>query len=1247
MRFVPIGRARSPWAGRVQGLVIVVLLAVAANVWGWWPAGVTVWLALAFAAGMCPQPEYFEIETSGEKTAMVLHHMRGVLAGGGSIWRTGPPLEPDYPAFSPETLRAKEGPPPTRWRPVTHVALAAAGCAAAAGLIDYGIHYAMAHPAAPDVSQWRLDAPGWAHLVTVPLSALFGWWAAMAVGVGRRQILSPPTMGVPPAARFADGFVGFVADTLVPISERGRRRPTAAVIAVVVAAGGALFAMWWFTAIVEWIGWPVGAGLVLLAAAALLVAGPMRAAAIEQRSAWEADRGNEMEWGMRWTNARLGLDEPRTPLLHEIVDYPEGSPQPTYRTLLFLLAPGTQFANVANSARQMASAIGRHTVVIERFKQLGSTQEHLMAFSLSHELTDLGESPHLNPLLDDETLGFAARWAVISAFQKLKLGTPMFLSAERITNDKSPLVMLTTWDLTEGRTFSDVAAVTQKLEELLDCGWCRPFQVEGSGHLELVYGVRPADADFQEPADQCMQLMQKIDWSYYMQMCGLTGSDGRSPVLHSRDPAALGLEELTFRYATGMDFAMVSAALEKLKTISGYSHIELSAHPSEPALFTVLAGHRDPLAGLYPFMDYTDEILREPVRGEPFTDWAVGMTSSGRLKWYQWDAEEPHLLIAGSSGSGKSGVINNFLCQLMHNNHPDDVRIWLVEPKNELHAYKNVEHVTRFLDSSVTDDSPHEAFAALMREAIAEMKARYAAMSAHPSEPQKIAECRGLAKADPEGSGHLNFPYVFLVVEECANFFTKPLAQDREAHAEIQSLVQKLARESRAAGIYLIPATQYPTKENIPMTLKNQCRRLGLPVPTWQVSTVIIDRPGLEKLSGAGRGELLEGSRTVGFRGLFMERSEDGDNPRDDRAQIIAGLPRNDNWPKIPDDVTPSALVKPVGTIPDAAPIPPPAPPSERPARTRADDAWDNRRERLADDGWDNRRERPADDGWDNELAGSVLGQAGQPGGGDFEDDLSSLPLPEGWENDPRILAWLAEDGLDFDVDPDDGGKRRSGRRRKESRGESRRRRGWLFGRRRRRRRDPDETGDLDGFGEDDWTLGPSFGEQPTAGLDTDGWDDDDESEHSLVGASTAGLDTDGWDDDDESEHSLVGASTAGLDTDGWDDDDESEHSLVGASTAGLDTDGWDDDDESEHSLVGASTAGLDTDSWDDDSTEPDGVPLAGWNGDAVPGHDPLAGLGSGLDDAEADDDEEPAVLVGAGALPAGETRRAGLLLTP
>ena len=279
LRGVPISRARSPWSGRGQGLALVAAVAVAANVWGWWPAGASVWAVLAFAAGMCPQPEYFEIESKAEKTAMTLRHMRGALAGGGGVWRIGPPPEPDYPAFSPETLQAKEGPPATRWSPVSYAAVAATLAAAAAALIDYGVYYAMSHPSAPDVSVWRLDAPAWAYTATVPLSALFGWWAAQSVAAARRQVLCAPTMGVPPAARFVGGVRAFALDVAMPVNDNGRRRPSPAAVSSLLAAGAAAGALWWFPIVGEWVGLPVAFGLVAVAVVAAVVAGPMRASA--------------------------------------------------------------------------------------------------------------------------------------------------------------------------------------------------------------------------------------------------------------------------------------------------------------------------------------------------------------------------------------------------------------------------------------------------------------------------------------------------------------------------------------------------------------------------------------------------------------------------------------------------------------------------------------------------------------------------------------------------------------------------------------------------------------------------------------------------------------------------------------------------------------------------------------------------------------------------------------------------------
>ena len=79
--------------------------------------------------------------------------------------------------------------------------------------------------------------------------------------------------------------------------------------------------------------------------------------------------------------------------------------------------------------------------------------------------------------------------------------------------------------------------------------------------------------------------------------------------------------------------------------------------------------------------------LHPPVAGRPDMVWTLGADATGALVTDSYDTETPHLLIAGGSNSGKSTVMHSMLCQLMHNNTPDDLKVWILEPKNELHPY--------------------------------------------------------------------------------------------------------------------------------------------------------------------------------------------------------------------------------------------------------------------------------------------------------------------------------------------------------------------------------------------------------------------------------------------------------------------------------------------------------------------------------------------------------------------------------
>ena len=949
------GRGASPWNGKSPFLAVICGAAIAANAWSWWPFGATLWVAALSAVLLWPDDEQFDAGTKAQSAAAAAHEMRGPLRGGGAVWRLG--------AAPGCELQYERNPPPARLTPLSFSAVAAALVAAAALLVDLGVGYAASHPLMP-----RLVLPGYGidsavrHVaLTAPLSALFGWWVAQAVAFGRRQVMyRDEEMTTPPAAEFLNGLRAFAASVLDGSALCDPEDPddiAAGRVANIARLAwpwlAALFVgglAWYFPVAAEWVGWGTIIGLLVVGAIAGTLAQPLRCLARWQHNTWHAIQEEEQQWVLRWVGAKgLSLDETRVPKLYQIEDYPtpgegEEAKEPKFRTLLFQLRSGTQFGDIAHSAKQMASSLGRQRVVIERFRHPDS-DEHLQAFQLSHELVDLGPSPHLNPRLDATTLDFVVRWAVISAMRDLKMATPVCIKVEALTVG-GPLIVSSSWQLSDGLTFADVAAKAGKMQEILGCDWFRPFIPDGYNYLGLVFGARPTEVQFKRPQDVLKRQLESIDWSFQMREVGLIGSDLRAPQLQGLTEAPLGLKEMIFRYPPAVESKDVQMVIGKLRNASGHGHIEMSEDPKEPGQFKLLVGDSDPLAGMYPFSRYHDEILHQPSPGHPRTDWMVGMQATGQLLRYEWDGEEPHLLIAGSSGGGKSGIINSMLCQLMHNNDPDDVKIWLVEPKNEMQVFKNCAHVTRFLDAQSTSDTPHAAFAALMSEAIEEMQKRYTAFAQHPAAPQKLEEARALAVKDPEGAGHLNFPYTFIVVEECANYFCQPLPQDKDAYALIMSYIQKLARESRAAGIYLLVATQYPTKQNIPMTLKQQCRRIGLPVASSVASLVIIDQVGLEKIKGPGRGMMASGSKLVGFRGLLLMRGEENGVQCDERADMVAGLPANENWPKLPAGVNPGQLVKIVGDSLEAAPAVPPrvagrlaAAPETGRASQRADEA--------------------------------------------------------------------------------------------------------------------------------------------------------------------------------------------------------------------------------------------------------------------------------------------------------------------
>jgi S-DNA-T family DNA segregation ATPase FtsK/SpoIIIE len=228
--------------------------------------------------------------------------------------------------------------------------------------------------------------------------------------------------------------------------------------------------------------------------------------------------------------------------------------------------------------------------------------------------------------------------------------------------------------------------------------------------------------------------------------------------------------------------------------------------------------------------DIFDEL---PEAASPLSVW-LGKDISGASVHADL-ARMPHILIAGTTGSGKSGCINTMLCSILLRATPEDVRMILVDPKRvELGLYESIPHLLTPVVSS-----PKQA-SAVLTNVLTEMEKRYERMS--------LARARNLAELNRtlRKRGDQPLPNLLIVIDELADMMMV-------SPQEVEDAVIRLAQKSRAVGIHLVLATQRPSVDVITGMIKaNVPSRIAFAVSSQTDSRVILDTSGAESLLGQG-----------------------------------------------------------------------------------------------------------------------------------------------------------------------------------------------------------------------------------------------------------------------------------------------------------------------------------------------------------------------------------------------------------
>ena len=223
-------------------------------------------------------------------------------------------------------------------------------------------------------------------------------------------------------------------------------------------------------------------------------------------------------------------------------------------------------------------------------------------------------------------------------------------------------------------------------------------------------------------------------------------------------------------------------------------------------------------------------------------------------------AKMPHLLIAGTTGSGKSVCINCIVMSLLYKAKPDEVKLIMIDPKKvEFSIYKNIPHL---MAPVVT--TPKDAAGAL-QAAVEEMERRFELF-----EQVGVRDLKGYNNATKDDPDMPTLPYIVIIIDELADLMMT-------ARDEVETAICRIAQKARAAGMHLIIGTQRPSADVVTGLIKaNVPSRIAFAVKSQVDSRVILDHIGAEALTG--RGDMLfvpiGSMRDTRVQGAFVDDKE-------------------------------------------------------------------------------------------------------------------------------------------------------------------------------------------------------------------------------------------------------------------------------------------------------------------------------------------------------------------------------------